>query len=729
MNGEPAPCAGACPFRLDVRSLLEKTARGRWNAAYKSLRNTVVFPTIVSELCPAACESSCNRRQIGDEAIAVKQIEQICVRLTKSSKPDNFAIPPKTERIAVVGAGLAGLTAALCLAQKKYPVTVFDANEGWGGSLRAHPMFEAFDAEIDMQFSAAGAEFNFGSRISSLDELAEFDLVYAATGSGGEHFGLLPGWEPDLLTTAEPRLFMGGALTGADLAGSIMQGKALSKTAEVFLQTGKASETYGESETGRICQIDCTGETPSPRISPAVPGGYTEDEAKAESARCFQCDCDKCMASCEMLGLFRKKPKKISMEVFTDTKVNPPMSTHTITRQVYSCNMCGQCKQICPVDVDLGTLIQTSRTARVDDGSFPQALHDYWLREMEFSTGEASYHSPGEIDYLFFPGCQLGAQNPDYVIKSYQLLKKSHNIGVLLNCCGAPAYWAGETALHKSCLEQIKSVGDGAGNPVFIFACATCESLFEAFMPEIKRISLYEMLANSTEVMPAAIFDSACVFDPCNARSNPIMEQAVRELAAKSGAHLHELPEKNRCCGYGGHIRVANPQLYDTVTKNRAGMSENPYIVYCANCREVFLSEGKECIHILDSALGLTDTANQPKIDEKRRNALDVKRYFMKETSGKEYLTPTNEWDSVELVIDEKLAGEIDGKLIAASDIKEAIWQAESTGSKFIDEATGVCQCSMVKPVLTYWVQYKKTNGGAYEVYGAYYHRMRIQDF
>jgi hypothetical protein len=65
-------------------------------------------------------------------------------------------------------------------------------------------------------------------------------------------------------------------------------------------------------------------------------------------------------------------------------------------------------------------------------------------------------------------------------------------------------------------------------------------------------------------------------------------------------------------------------------------------------------------------------------------------------------------------------------KLISASDLKEAIWHAENSGDKFYEESEGRCLCSMTKSVLTYWVQYKKTDPKTYEIFSAYYHRMRF---
>ena len=726
-NGDPAPCSFACPFRIDVRALMEKAGKGRWNAVYKSYRGSTVFPVIVSALCPAPCESECLRKQTGDEPLAIRLIEEACTRLAKNKAPDRYAIPPKAERVAVIGAGVAGLTAALCIAQKNYPVTIFDKNGGWGGSLRSHPRFEDFDSDIAMQFSATQAEFRFDTEVLTLEELSGYDLIYIATGEGGNDFGLLQGWEPKLLTTDEPKVFLGGALTEAELIDAIVQGKSFSKTAEVFLQTGRADETFGVDKNA-VCRIDCSGAAPVSRIKPSKPDGYSGEEAVSEAARCLLCDCNMCMDSCEMLSMFRKKPKKIATEVYADTIAIPPYSAHTITRQAYSCSMCDYCKTICPEDVDIGALLRSSRIARTQSGEYPEAFHDYWLREMDVSTKEASFFAEpgGKAEYIFFPGCQLGAFNPEYVYKSYDALKKNYSAGILISCCGAPAYWAGDTERLSANSEYIRSLWSEHGNPKFIFACATCESVFGESLPEIPRVSLYELLEQTDTIKPAHVYSAASVFDPCNARKNRKMESAVRAIAKQSGADIHELPEKNRCCGYGGHIRMANPALYDEIVDNRAGMSVDPYIVYCVNCYEVFLSRGKDCAHILDIAYNLPRRQDAPRIDEKRDNAMKVKIKLNKELNGTDIAVNLNEWDALELIIDNDLADSVNRKLIALSEIKEAIWRAEETDDKFIDETDGVCQCSMEKSSLTYWVQYRKTASGAFEVLGAYYHRMRI---
>src|SRR5690606_27411586 len=118
--------------------------------------------------------------------------------------------------------------------------------------------------------------------------------------------------------------------------------------------------------------------------------------------------------------------------------------------------------------------------------------------------------------------------------------------------------------------------------------------------------------------------------DPCAARDYREMQLAVRKLAAEAGIEVEELKERHRCCGYGGHIRVANPSLYEEITGNRAAASEEPYLVYCANCREVFASRGKASAHILDVAFGLEPAPRIPTLQEKRENSLRVKTEFLR---------------------------------------------------------------------------------------------------
>jgi Fe-S oxidoreductase len=660
----------------------------------------------------------------------VRDLEAAILRHAKVRKAESYVIPPKEQRIAVVGAGTAGLSCALNLAQKKYGVTVFEKESGWGGILRSHPRFAEFDEDIALQVRGVEAEFRYGVEVKTLDELADFDAVFVATGAGGESFCFLPSWDPEVFATSEPRVFMGGMLCGATLMQGIAQGVQASKIMEGFLQTGRASRSYDDRGKGD-CErsLKHVGAVSAPRVVASGPDGYAEDEAREEAARCLQCDCDDCLAACEMLKSFRKDPNKIAVEVYSDSAVSS-FSTRTVTREAYSCNICGHCKSVCPEGVDLGALLQFSRTARMSAGTHPAALHDFWLREMDFSTSEGSFASAPKgretCEYAFYPGCQLGASNPEHVLKSYEFLRDTHDTGVILGCCGAPAYWAGDEARMQANIEAIRRNWSDMGQPTLVFACATCENLFSVFLPEIPSVSLYELLARSERIVPVTPFAEAAVFDPCAARGDDAMQAGVRKLAGRGGVNIEELAERNRCCGYGGHMRIANPSLYDEIARHRAEAGAKPYVVYCVNCKEVFASRGKQCAHILDMVFGLDADGRVPSLQEKRDNSLRAKRELMKQNWDVDFEPESHAWDQLTLVIGDELQKDMDKKLISAADLKEAIWLAETSGDRFWDGSDGMCMSSMIKPVITYWVQYREIAPMAYEVFSAYYHRMRF---
>jgi len=205
------------------------------------------------------------------------------------------------------------------------------------------------------------------------------------------------------------------------------------------------------------------------------------------------------------------------------------------------------------------------------------------------------------------------------------------------------------------------------------------------------------------------------------------MEVAVRALAAAAGVAVHELPEKNRCCGHGGHIRLANPSLYEEMVQRRTQAADLPYLVYCANCRDIFACAGKHCAHILDVTLGLKPDPAIPTLEQKRQNSLRVKTELMKRLQGVDFQPTRYEWDDVLLLILPEVQRHMEQKLIASAEVREAIWQAERSGDVFVDETAGTRLAAMMKPVVTYWVEYREVGPHTYEVLSAYSHRLRFR--
>ena len=737
-HGEPASCSHPCPFFFDVRTFLARVRDGKWGLAYKLYRNAAVFPAIVSELCEAPCRAECQRGAgtghtgnayfVGDEPVDIRAVEAASVKYAKDRKPESYRIAPRDQRVAVVGAGLAGLSLALNLAQKAYPVTVFERGEQALQTWAAHPKHAYFLEEIRLQFSEVRIEFVFGCEIKGPDDpaLEGFSYVHDAT-----------------------------ANEGVDAVAAIANGVDTSKAVETLLQTGKwPHETPGgaaDPVRPEKHYISHVGEPGRPMAAPADPAsGYTKEEAVAEASRCMGCDCRLCMDSCEMLGRYNKRPQKIAIEAYTDTKAVPPFSTCSLTRETYSCNLCGYCKSVCPVDVDLEKLFHLARTGRAETGKHPRAFHDFWLRDFEWHRTAGAYFAPHTAaKYLFFPGCKLGARSPSQLRAAAAFLMERYGAGALLDCCGAPAWWAGEDALFREQLGNLRAKWEAAGKPIFVYACAYCMKLFGSFLPEIEKISLYELLAESG-IHAASEKTAFAVFDPCTARDFPEMETAVRKLAAGAGIVPAELPERNHCCGFGGHMRAANPGLYDTIAGRRASADGAPYLVYCANCADTFALSGKAHAHILDLVFpadgdacpdrrseaardGQEAGSRVPALQMRRDNATLAKT-ALAELYGDEAPAPaTGPRGAVRIEIPPALAADLDTRLILADDIREAIYEAERTGEIFAlaGGAPGggeLRQCRLAGNVVTIWVQYAKRSEGGYNVIDAWAHRMRFSD-
>ena len=724
---EPASCECACPFHLELRAFLKKMAKGRWPAAYRDLCAAIPFPSVAAELCPRPCEGRCQRPTVGEDLpLNMGELERACLRFAEKEKAQDFPLPPKTQRVAVVGAGPAGLSCALTLARKKYQVTVFDALEGWGGHLRSHAAFARFSADFEKQFAGQSVAFRFGERAAE-DMLADYDAVYVATGDPAADFGLSEGWNRELLTTARPGWFMGGGVVGMELMESLAAGFLLSQLIEAYIQTGRAGLIV---ERGAVCDghfVPHPNAAPAQRVEAAAPEeGYSKDEAKAEAARCMQCVCDGCMTACELMTHYRKTPEKLATQVCSDSNTIPPLSNCELTRQTYSCNLCGRCADRCPEGIDLGALFQFSRADRWRQKKWVPGLHDYWLRALDFSGGEGFYASAAPCKRLFFPGCQLTAVCPEHVLSAYRFLAEREETGVILGCCGAPAVWAGDEDRQAENLRKLRAAWEAMGRPVIVTACATCADLLKKQLPEAEYTSLYEALAAGDAPGAALPCAEAAVFDPCAARHDGPVHEAVRALAEKAGCRTQTLPDADNCCGFGGHIRLANPSLYNEITEHRAAESELPYLVYCANCLEVFRSRGKPAAHILDAVFG-PGGDGIPTLEEKRRNTLNVKGTLMMELEQTPFAAEAKPWDALALEFSDDARANMEDKLITDRDCAEAIWDAEQHGDYFTDDS-GLRTACLVRDVLTYWVDYRVLDADRCRVESADCHRMRIDE-
>jgi 2-oxoacid:acceptor oxidoreductase gamma subunit (pyruvate/2-ketoisovalerate family) len=178
-------CSDACPAGNDVRGFVQALARQDYEAALKTILATSPFPGTCGRVCPAPCMHACTRGQ-HDEAVNTRELERYVAARAPWPEPTR---PSRRERLAVIGSGPAGLSAAYQLARLGYPVTVFEAGDELGGLLRTGiPEYRLPREVIDREIAfilAHGVQVRSGHRVSRsrLVELRhEYDGVVVATG-------------------------------------------------------------------------------------------------------------------------------------------------------------------------------------------------------------------------------------------------------------------------------------------------------------------------------------------------------------------------------------------------------------------------------------------------------------------------------------------------------------------------------------------------------------------
>ncbi|MGE4484737.1 MAG: pyridine nucleotide-disulfide oxidoreductase/dicluster-binding protein [Oscillospiraceae bacterium] len=721
-RGEPAFCSCKCPFGIDVRDFMGRLQRGNFDAAYKLYRNAVIFPGVVSQICERPCEGACIMAEHGGN-LNISALEMASMHFARSLDPIRFNVPKKNGRIAVIGAGISGMTCALKLASRKYDVEIFEKSGGVGGSLRGIVPDDTLQDDIMRQFKFEHYALNLYTEVDGIDNLG-FDAYYIATG-GGDGLGFLKNGEVGL-QIAGKNIVLGGRLTGSTHIGAILDGIAAAQALEGYIKTGNLvlPEKKVTNETAMRREAIAVNDLPAVVASD---GGYTKEEAEREAARCLRCDCSACFEVCDFMRQYKRYPKHIADEMvvaFGDFSWAPKSSN----RMVNSCSSCGLCKAVCKAGVNTGEMLLEARRRMHKRGMIPPGYHEFWLRDMEFSNTEAFVVSKPsgavKCEYLFFPGCSLGASDPRYVTEVYEyLLTQNAKIAVMTACCGAPAVWAGDMAKFDKAKELITGYWEKMGRPVFILACPSCKKMFDENLPEVGTLSLYEYLRDKKLSVTPQIISSACVFDPCASREYPGMQESVRKALKNAGITIHELPmhgEKAECCSFGGNIVGAAPMLAEEMAKNRVSQSDEPYITYCTNCRDIFATQGKTALHVLDVLFGLgSGNRRVPTVTERQYNRITVKNAFIK---GGSKMT-----DDRKLIISEELRKRISREWILETDILDVIIYCEKTCKKLRDTESGVFIGYKVIGNMTYWVSYIP-RGNSYEVINAYGHRMMIEE-
>jgi NADPH-dependent glutamate synthase beta subunit-like oxidoreductase len=195
---EDAPCITACPTSIDIPGFLRRIETGNLAGAAAVVREANPLSEVCGLVCPAEklCEAVCTRNTYEDAPVRIRDLHGWVCREVPGTEGWGDAATRSGRRVAVVGAGPAGLTAAHFLARAGHEVDVFESSDRPGGILtQAIPGFRLDDATVEREIAemtTRGVNWHLGTTVGrdvSLDQLeADFDALFVAPGLGEARF-------------------------------------------------------------------------------------------------------------------------------------------------------------------------------------------------------------------------------------------------------------------------------------------------------------------------------------------------------------------------------------------------------------------------------------------------------------------------------------------------------------------------------------------------------------
>ncbi|MFA9388405.1 MAG: FAD-dependent oxidoreductase [Prolixibacteraceae bacterium] len=361
-----APCTMACPAHMDIPTMNRLLAAGKFDEALKVVKKDIALPTVLGFICPAPCEGVCRRKPI-DGAVSICLLKRFS---GLEGQIEEKPLPSSGKKVAIIGAGPAGLAAAYYLQLKGIQCTVFEQSEQLGGIILNDVANGKLPKEELVRESSVigklGVEFKLNTAIRKVEFKKiqdEFDAVLIASGNISEEqktWGIAinaKGFEANSQTyqiDASKIFVAGSALKPAKLVIRLLaQGKEVAASIHQFLndikvvgQPLKFNSKFGKLATSEYAMY-LKESVEGHRIEPSngVPAGLTAKEVKAEAARCLHCDCRK-IDSCKLRDYSDEYGASQQRFYYDERKPVRKDFHSTIIYEPEKCIKCGICVRI-----------------------------------------------------------------------------------------------------------------------------------------------------------------------------------------------------------------------------------------------------------------------------------------------------------------------------------------------------------------------------------------------
>jgi len=186
------PCQRACPTGIDIKEYIRLIREGDYEGSVRVIKERNPFPTVISRICPALCESNC-RRLLQDESVGINHLKRfVCdYEMNRNQRSMPYKAPASGKKIAVIGGGVEGLSTAFFSARLGHDPMVFETTDSLGGILRQAISRERLSMDVldwDIEgVKEMGVGIQTGTKVGTditIDGLLKdgFDAVFTATG-------------------------------------------------------------------------------------------------------------------------------------------------------------------------------------------------------------------------------------------------------------------------------------------------------------------------------------------------------------------------------------------------------------------------------------------------------------------------------------------------------------------------------------------------------------------
>lgn len=306
-----APCKTACPAHIAVQGYLKMAAQGRYTEALALIKKENPFPAVCGRVCNRRCEDACTRGTV-DQAVAIDGVKKFIAQrdLEAATRYIPEKVVPKLlggfqEKIAIIGAGPAGLSCAYFLALKGYVPTVFEKNQKPGGMLTyGIPSYklekDVVEAEIQI-LRELGVEIRCGVEVGkdvTLDQLRQqgYQAFYIAIGCQGGRKANIPGEDsPGVMSAVDFLRTVAGGEADPIQGRCIVVGGG-----NVAVDVARSALRCGAQQVQMVC-------LESRDAMPATPEELREAEAEAVAIQCGWGPKEICLEAGRVTGVVFKR--------------------------------------------------------------------------------------------------------------------------------------------------------------------------------------------------------------------------------------------------------------------------------------------------------------------------------------------------------------------------------------------------------------------------------------